>query len=232
MILLSNFYNQIFAFVKILIIILLCLVINIALGFASDFRFASNCKQENYDSINKYLNSFVTLQANFVEQNLEDTLSASDIKKQFGILYIDKPGKLRFQYQKPNKNFIVLNYKILSYYDNSLDEISQIPTSNLSEAIFMLASKTIMIENYKSIKGCKIQDSEMFVIAQDNEDRNVIITFAVHPIVIKEISSLNSENIIVSKISLSDVIYNKKIDKQLFEIKDNAFMNDDLSENR
>src|ERR1700722_14743297 len=57
-----------------------------------------------------YLNGIVTLQARF-------TQTSSDGKRATGTFLLKRPGRLRFEYDKPVTDFIVADGSLIYYYD-------------------------------------------------------------------------------------------------------------------
>ena len=70
--------------------------------------------------IEQYMDSVITLQASFQQVDPDGRLS-------FGTIYLRKPGRLRVEYNPPSPILVVADGGLLSYYDSSLDELSQMP---------------------------------------------------------------------------------------------------------
>lgn len=67
-----------------------------------------------------YLQSLDTAKARFL-------LTAADGTQQIGTFYLDRPGKLRFQYDPPLQDFIVADGILIYFYDAQLGEQSNAP---------------------------------------------------------------------------------------------------------
>lgn len=67
-----------------------------------------------------YLNSLKTMKARFL-------LTAADGAQQIGTFYLDRPGRLRFQYDPPAKDFIVADGILIYFYDAQLKQQSNAP---------------------------------------------------------------------------------------------------------
>lgn len=186
------------------------------------------CTIPIYTTLNQYLNSFQTLQANFIqnEEPLVDYESGSP-NQQSGVFYIAKPGKLRWEYQQPRSHLLILNSGVVSYYDASLDEVSHLPSQQISEAIEMLANPNIKLENYKILKECTATSEEIVILAKGKDNRGLIIIFNRHPLSLREIATLDDSNTIINEIYLKNIQYNPKLDSKLFELKDKGFFDDE-----
>ncbi len=60
--------------------------------------------------ITRYLNSMRAAQANFVQANPDKTLAQ-------GVLYISKPGKIRYEYTVPNDSLVISDGRYLGTFD-------------------------------------------------------------------------------------------------------------------
>ena len=67
-----------------------------------------------------YLNKLKTAKARFL-------LTAADGSQQIGTFYLNRPGKLRFEYDPPMKDFIVADGLLIYFYDAQLGEQSNAP---------------------------------------------------------------------------------------------------------
>lgn len=68
----------------------------------------------------QYLNSIDTAQARFVQ-------TAYDGSQVIGTFYLDRPGKLRFEYDDPIEDFIVADGFLIYFYDAGLGEQTNSP---------------------------------------------------------------------------------------------------------
>lgn len=67
-----------------------------------------------------YLNTLKTAKARYL-------LTAADGTQQIGTFYLNRPGKLRFEYDPPLKDFIVADGILIYFYDAQLGEQSNAP---------------------------------------------------------------------------------------------------------
>jgi outer membrane lipoprotein-sorting protein len=90
----------------------------------------SNQDQADLARIEAYLNSIHSLKARFV-QNGSDGSAAS------GIALMQRPGKMRFQYDPPTPFLLVANFGFLTFYDSQLNQTSHIPLSRTPLSILL-----------------------------------------------------------------------------------------------
>lgn len=70
----------------------------------------AQAKKLSVSAISAYLKGFKTAQANFIQANPDKTLSQ-------GVLYMKKPGRIRYEYTAPADNLIVSDGKTLGIFD-------------------------------------------------------------------------------------------------------------------
>ncbi len=70
--------------------------------------------------IETYLNNLTTAQARFVQTTHDGT-------QLVGTFYLDRPGKLRFEYDYPIEDFVVADGFFIYFYDSQLEEQSNAP---------------------------------------------------------------------------------------------------------
>ena len=92
---------------------------------------------EDVKKIENYLNSIKTMRADFVQ-------IASNGEKVEGRLYIEKPNKIRMEYNAPSNVLIVGNGDYIVYYDKELDQITNIDYEDIPAAAIL--ANTVKID--------------------------------------------------------------------------------------
>jgi len=80
----------------------------------------SDADQVEVTKLENYLDSLTTLKARFLQ-------TADDGKTAQGTAWLDRPGRMRFEYDKPSKLLLVAGHGIVVFHDGSLDQTSNIP---------------------------------------------------------------------------------------------------------
>ena len=86
--------------------------------------------QADLARIEAYLNSIRSLKARFVQ-------TASDGSTATGIALLQRPGKMRFQYDPPTPFLLVANHGFLTFVDSQLNQTSHIPLSRTPLGILL-----------------------------------------------------------------------------------------------
>ncbi len=161
--------------------------------------------------IQDYLNSFKTLSADFVQ-------IASNGEKNEGRIYIEKPNKIRMEYNAPSDILIVGNGDYIVYYDKELDQITNIDYEDIPAAM-VLASRVEL--NGKDLKVTDLyQDPGMTRIKLQYRNAGDLgpftLVFANNPLTLKQWKVITPQSLEVS-LSLYDTVVDGKLDDSLFK---------------
>lgn len=77
-----------------------------------------------------YLNGLKTITARFMQVGPDGNVRT-------GSAIVQRPGKLRFQYDKPNRQLLVAGFGLLVYHDPQLDQTTNIPLSSTPLGILL-----------------------------------------------------------------------------------------------
>jgi outer membrane lipoprotein-sorting protein len=86
--------------------------------------------------IEAYLNGIRTLKAHFIQ-------TASDGAVSQGTAVMQRPGKMRFQYDPPAPFLLIANYGILFFHDSQLNQTTNIPLSRTPLGILLAENATL-----------------------------------------------------------------------------------------
>ncbi|MCB9990342.1 MAG: outer membrane lipoprotein carrier protein LolA [Rhodospirillales bacterium] len=107
-----------------------------------------------------YLNSLSTAKARFLQ-------TSADGRQLTGTFYLDRPGRLRFEYDPPIEDFIVADGFLVYFYDAELGEQSNAPIGQ-TMADFILREKLSMTDGL-TITGIK-NSADLLQITLVQED--------------------------------------------------------------
>jgi outer membrane lipoprotein-sorting protein len=118
-----------------------------------------------------YLNALKTLKARFIQTDNEG-------KQLSGDFYLKRPGRMRFQYDAPVKDFVVADGMFVYYYDGKMKQQSAAPISK-SLANFFLR-KDINLKDGLRLDGVRREDGTLYLTltqAQDPLAGSLILAF-------------------------------------------------------
>ncbi len=133
---------------KIILLTTLCFLATIASNAA--YAQKASAPPEMIKKIEAYMNGLSTARARFVQT----THNGAQL---VGTFYLDRPGKLRFEYDAPVNDFVVADGFFIYFYDAEAGEQSNAPIGQ-TLADFILRSKMslsgdVRITNYSDANG-------------------------------------------------------------------------------
>ena len=122
----------------------------------SSFAYPIKAERITKEALSGYLNSLRTLQANFAQISGDSNLST-------GILYIKRPGRVRFEYDEPNNALVLASGSQLAIFD---------PQGNNEPEIYPLARTPLSLILSDSINLAQ----DRMVVAHEYDGTSTILT--------------------------------------------------------
>ncbi len=119
--------------------LILGLMAGAALAAPAKFSWAgapNAADQQLIDQVQIYLNGLTALTANFLQV-------AADGSTRTGKAWLQRPGKMRFEYDPPDPELLVAGFGLLVYHDPDLAQTTNIPLSTTPLGI-LLANKVVL----------------------------------------------------------------------------------------
>jgi outer membrane lipoprotein-sorting protein len=118
-------------------------------------------QEEAINGISNYLNSFKTMQGEFTQVSPKGNLSR-------GVFYIDKPGKMRFEYAPPNPYLLVSDGTWLTIKNVKKEKGDQFPLSQTP--LRLVLAKKIDILKETKVLDFQSQDGILSVTLEDKKN--------------------------------------------------------------
>jgi outer membrane lipoprotein-sorting protein len=131
-------------------------------------------------AVESYLNGISTLRARFIQ-------TANDGQQVTGTFMLKRPGKLRFEYDPPVKDFIVADGLFVHYYDGQMKQESSAPISQ-SLANFFLR-ENLKLSGDISVSEVKRDDSLLQMTLIQSKDPlagSLTMMFGENPLELKK----------------------------------------------
>lgn len=128
------------------------------------------------DRVERYLNRIDSMRARFIQV-------ASDGSYIEGDVYLDRPGRLRFEYDPPHPALLVSNGQTLLYYDRQLEEATYLPLSQTP--VWFLVRPEIRLKDPIRVTEIKRREGVLFMTLEDREaqeDAEVTLEFLEDPL--------------------------------------------------
>ncbi len=142
------------------------------------------------ERIEKYLNGLESAQARFVQTTHDGT-------QLVGTFYLQRPGKLRFEYDPPIDDFVVADGFFIYFYDSQLGEQTNAPIGQ-TLADFLLRSNIklsgdISVEDIS--RGGDMLQAELVQTA-DPEAGSLMLAFSEEPMTLKKWRIVDAQGLI------------------------------------
>lgn len=176
-------------------------------------KILSASEKRQITRIEKYLSSIHTIRARFSQLSPDGTLAA-------GLFYLQRPGKLRMEYEPPTPVLVVTKDNNLVYHDKELDQVTNVSLDSTLVGFLardkMAFDDTIkVIELTQENKTLKVS----FIQAKRPKDGVMTLEFADAPLTLRNVVLADSGGQ-TTTVSLINAHFNEEIDPELFVFKD------------
>jgi outer membrane lipoprotein-sorting protein len=165
--------------------------------------------QQLVQRVRAYLNGITTLEARFQQINPDGGLAT-------GRLYIQRPGKMRFDYDPPSKVLLVATDWRLVFWDGSIEQQNVIPISETPLG-FLLGESVEIGDAYEIVDVARqAGEIELTVIRKGAADQGQVrLTFSEAPFELRRWTVKDAQGL-TTEVVLSDIAKGKPLDPELF----------------
>lgn len=172
-----------------------------------------SANKQDLTEIENYLNNIKYLKADFIQESEEKNISK-------GKLFLSRPGKMRVEYDTPQKLLILVNNNVVAYTDIELDETSYLttnstPASFLTRKNFSFSAMDVEITDFQ-----KSADNIRVSILKKNKKTagTFSLIFKTSPLRFVKMEVKNDLDEI-TKVSFTKLTFGEEISDKLFIIK-------------
>ncbi len=181
--------------------------------FSVTSAFALDKDSQKIQRIEDYLNNVLTMKASFVQ-------TASNGSSTEGVMYVEKPNKIRMEYKDPMNVLIVGDGKNITYHDKDLDQITNIDYEDVPASLILannikIDDKQIKVSNYYEDDGSVVVTLRY---PSKPEIAPITMTFTNNPFALRQWSIVDPQGIEVI-VSLYDVETDVPLSSDLFKFK-------------
>ena len=166
--------------------------------------------------IETYLDTLRTLKAHFLQAAPDGAISQ-------GTAWLDRPGRMRFQYDPPSPLLLVAGHGLVVFHDKSLNQTTNIPLSRTPLGILLAdhvhLSGDVTVTGIQRLPG-QIQVS--LVRTASPGDGTLTLIFADNPLALRQWTVLDAQRK-ETRVTLYNVETGGKFDAKLFEFIDPRF---------
>lgn len=157
-----------------------------------------------------YLNRIDTLKSRFVQVSSNGTYAEGD-------LYLDRPGRMRFEYDPPHPALLIANGVTLLYYDRELKQATFLPL--WETPLWFLIRDEIDLDDGVELKGIEQGAATIRVTLQlsdDGGEGQVTLVFGDRPLSLHSWEIEDAQGI-TTQVSLVNPQFGAKVEDSLFE---------------
>jgi outer membrane lipoprotein-sorting protein len=169
--------------------------------------------QADLARIEYYLNSIRSLKARFVQ-------TAADGASSSGIALLQRPGKMRFQYDPPTPFLLVANHGFLTFVDSQLAQTSHIPLSRTPLGILLADRVTLSGEiTVTRLTRYPGQIQVSLIRAASPGEGTLTLVFADSPLTLRQWMVQDQQGK-STRVAFTNMDVGASIDSSLFEHQD------------
>jgi outer membrane lipoprotein carrier protein len=177
----------------------------------------ANAEQSSIKQLESFLSSTTSLTAEFKQVTLSE--NGQPGKTSYGVFYLSRPGKFRWNYSKPFVQEIVSNKGKVWFYDADLEQVTikQIDDSVGSTPALLLSGDVALKENYILKKQGVDEGLQWVKLSPKNEDSG--FNYMLIGLDKKGLAGMELKDNFgqLTRIYFSKVKKNIKLDDKLFE---------------
>jgi outer membrane lipoprotein-sorting protein len=160
--------------------------------------------------IEAYLNGLTTLKAHFMQVAQDGGVSA-------GTAWLERPGRMRFQYDPPAPFLLIASHGVLTFHDSTLQQTSTIALNRTPLGILLAPlvelSGAVMVTAMQHLPG---QIQLTLVRTKNPGDGSLTLVFADPPLSLRQWTVVDAQQR-ATHVTLSSVQLGGTFDQQLFE---------------
>jgi outer membrane lipoprotein-sorting protein len=169
--------------------------------------------RETLGRVEAYLSSIHSISTDFIQAAPNGTITT-------GKFYLQRPGKLRMQYNPPTPVLMVTSGSDIVYYDKELDQISRIGLD--STLVGFLARDSVAFDSSVEITRVEYGDKSLRVsLIQTKKPRDGMLTleFSDNPLTFRNMNVTDSSGQ-VTTVSFTNARFNLPLPAELFVFQD------------
>ena len=159
--------------------------------------------------IEAFVNNITTIEAKFVQMSGSGGFAR-------GTLYLQRPGRMRFEYEPPVPYLLVSDGTFFIYVDNELEQVTYLPLSKTPANL--LLRENFSLSEGLILTGFKEEGSVIKFEVADSDTPDlgrVTLTFNREPLSLKGWTVLDPQAQRI-QVTLVNPLYGKKLDRSLF----------------
>jgi outer membrane lipoprotein-sorting protein len=161
----------------------------------------------------RYLNGLSTLQARFIQVSSNGAYAEGEV-------IVQRPGKMRFDYDPPHPVLIIANGLSLLFYDRELKQASFLPL--WETPLWFLIRERVSLSEDIVVTGVAQERGTLSITIEDrqvSEAGSVTLVFSDRPLDLKKWELVDAQGVL-TQVSLLNPRYDLEVDPEAFDYSD------------
>jgi outer membrane lipoprotein-sorting protein len=172
-------------------------------------------QQAELQRVQQYLNGLRTMTARFTQYSENGGLAE-------GMVYLQRPGHMRFEYDPPSPILLVADGTFVIYYDKSLDQTTYLPIG--ATPAWFLLQDDIRLGGAVTVTGYEHSPGAIrvtMVQTKEPDAGTVTLTFSDRPLELKQWSIIDAQGK-KTTVALTDMRVGVPVDKERFVFRERS----------
>lgn len=173
----------------------------------------SSQDQALVENIERYLNGLSTVQARFLQSSSNGSYAEGD-------LYVERPSRMRMEYDPPVPLLIIADGYTLALYDKELKQVTQVPI--WETPLWFLFKDQIRLADDLVLTALSYGGGSVTMTIQEEQAEgnlsSVTLTFSEAPVELRRWEVVDSQGLVVQT-GLINPQYGGSLDPSLFDLK-------------
>lgn len=165
------------------------------------------------ETVERYLNGLSTVQARFLQSSSNGSYAEGD-------LYVERPSRMRMEYDPPVPLLIIADGYTLALYDKELKQVTQVPI--WETPLWFLFKDQIRLADDLVLTSLDYGGGSVTMTIQEEQAEgnlsSVTLTFSESPVELRRWEVVDSQGLVVQT-GLINAQYGASLDPKLFDLK-------------
>jgi outer membrane lipoprotein-sorting protein len=173
----------------------------------------SDADRDDLDRVSAYLNSIRSLRGDFVQIGPNGEIDQ-------GRFYLQKPGRLRFEYRPPSPLLIVSDGRTVAVSNSKLKTVDRYPLS--ATPLDLILGDKIDLRRDNSVMAVVRQPDSLMIEARTSRNRskpNIVITFSLPQLELRQWTVIDDQGLSTS-VALRELETGVALNDTLFVLRD------------
>jgi outer membrane lipoprotein-sorting protein len=176
----------------------------------------SEDEKDDLSRIENYLNGISTLKSRFIQTSSTGPRAA-------GTVYLQRPGRMRFEYNPPSPILLVADGLFVIYVDLELEQISHVPISATPLRVLIEADVNLVDgHDVQSVKRGPGTLAVTLTVKDDPDAGALRLLFTEAPLALKQWVIRDAQGIEV-RVTLLEAVRGLDFDPRLFQVDEDMF---------